>query len=83
MQGSSRCLNALKVPNNPTCAKLLPRKLLLQMVKNNNNQHLLALLSLLTIHEVFEEIQPSFLVVGHTHEDIDGSFRYLSKKSRE
>jgi hypothetical protein len=24
-----------------------------------------------------------FLVVGHTHEDIDGNFGYLSKKLRE
>jgi hypothetical protein len=83
MQGSFKCLNALKVPLNHVGAKLLPRKLLLQMVKNNNNQHSLALLSSLITHEVFEEIQLGFLVVGHTHEDVDGSFGYLSKKLRE
>jgi hypothetical protein len=33
--------------------------------------------------DVFEEVYFSFLVVGHTHEDIDGCFAYLSKKSKE
>jgi hypothetical protein len=32
---------------------------------------------------VFEEVKLGFLVVGHTHEDIDGCFDYLSKKLRE
>ncbi len=52
-------------------------------MKDNKNCHLLAFLSLLTTREIFEEIQLGFLVVGHTHEDIDGSFGYLSKKLRE
>jgi hypothetical protein len=30
--------------------------------------------------DVFEEVKLVFLVVGHTHEDIDGCFGYLSKK---
>jgi flavorubredoxin len=65
---------------------LVPRNLLLQMdnyMKDNKIQHLLAFLSLLTINEVFEKAQLRFLVVGHTHEDIDGCFRYLSKKLRD
>jgi hypothetical protein len=40
-------------------------------------------LSLLTTREVFKEVQLQFLIVGHTHEDIDGSFGYLSKKLTE
>jgi hypothetical protein len=40
-------------------------------------------LSYLTTKEVFEKVQLGFLVVGHTHEDIDGNFGYLSKKLRE
>ncbi len=32
--------------------------------------------------DVFE-IKIRFLVVGHTHEDIDGCFGYLSKKLEE
>jgi hypothetical protein len=33
--------------------------------------------------DVFEEVKLVFLVVGHTHEDIDGGFGYLSKKLRK
>jgi hypothetical protein len=38
---------------------------------------------LLTTREVFEEVELGFLMVVHTHEDIDGCFWYLSKKLRE
>jgi hypothetical protein len=40
-------------------------------------------LSLLKTRDMFEEVKLGFLVVGHTHEDIDGCFGYLSKKLRE
>jgi hypothetical protein len=33
--------------------------------------------------DVFEEVKLDFLVVGHTHGDIDGCFGYLSKKLKE
>jgi len=33
--------------------------------------------------DVFEEVKLGFLVFGHTHEDINGCFRYLSKKLKE
>jgi hypothetical protein len=32
---------------------------------------------------MFEEVRLRFLVVGHTHKDIDGSFGYLSKTLHE
>jgi hypothetical protein len=35
------------------------------------------------MREVFEEVKLRFLVVSHTHENIDGCFGYLSKKLRE
>jgi hypothetical protein len=79
-------LNALKHANKNMGVKPLPRKLFLQMdncVKDNKNHHLLAFSSLLIACEVFEEVQLGFLVVGHTHEDIDGSFGYLSKKLKK
>ncbi len=66
--------------------KPLPTNLLLQMdncIKDNKNRHLLTFLSLLTIRDVFEEVKLGFLIVGHTHEDIDGCFGYLSKKLKE
>jgi hypothetical protein len=44
---------------------------------------LLTFLSLLTKRDVFEKVKLGFLVIGHTHEDIDGCFGYLSKKLRE
>ena len=62
--------------------KPLPRKLYLQLdnsAKDNKNKYLMAFLSLLTVRGVFEEIQAGFLSVGHTHEDIDAYFNYLSK----
>jgi hypothetical protein len=37
-------------------------------------------LSLLMAKDVLEEVKLGFLVVGHTHEDINGCFGYLSKK---
>jgi hypothetical protein len=37
----------------------------------------------LIAREVFEKVQLGFLIVGHTHEDIDGSFGYLLKKLKE
>lgn len=86
MQGSSCCLLPLKVPNKIVDMKALPWKLLLQMdncIKDNKNYLLLGFLSLLTTREVFKEVQLRFFVVGHTHESIDGSFGYLSKKLRE
>jgi hypothetical protein len=53
------------------------------VLKINKNRHLLALLSLLIIRDVFEQVKLRFLVVGHAHEDIDGCFGYLSKKLEE
>jgi len=52
-------------------------------VKDNKNHHLLAFLSFMTTRKVSEEMQLRFLIVGHTHEDIDGNFGYLSKTLRE
>ncbi len=79
-------MKALKAPKKFVGAKPLPQKLLLQMdncVKDNKNRYLLTFLSLLTTRDVFEEVQLGFLVVGHTHEDIDGCFGYLSKKLKK
>jgi CO dehydrogenase nickel-insertion accessory protein CooC1 len=74
------------MPKQVVSPKAMPRHLLLQVdnyMKDNKNQHLLAFLSLLSTSEVFEKVQLRFLVVGHTHEDIDGCFRCLSKKLRD
>ena len=63
------------------------RKPLLRMVylkldnsaKDNKNKYLMTFLSLLIARGVFKEIQASFLLVGHMHEDIDAYFSQLSK----
>ncbi len=52
-------------------------------MKYNKNCYLLTFLSLLTIKEVFEEVKFRIFVVGHTHEDIDGCFGYLSKNLKK
>jgi hypothetical protein len=60
----------------------LPMNLFFQLdnsAKDNKNQYLMAFLSLLTYCVVFKEIQIGFLLVGHTHEDIDAYFGHLSK----
>jgi hypothetical protein len=60
--------------------KPLPRNLLFQVdncMKDNKNRHLLTFFSLLIVRDVFEEVKLGFLVVGHTHENIDGCFDYL------
>jgi len=74
------------MPKQAISPKPMLRNLLLQVdnyMKDNKNQHLLAFLSLLTTSEVIEKVQLRFLVVGHTREDIDGCFTYLSKKLRD
>ncbi len=83
MHGGYCCLATLKVSKNFINVKLLLKKLFFQMdncVKDNKNRHLLASLFFLITRKVFEEVQLGFLVIGHTHENIDGSFGYLSKK---
>ncbi len=52
-------------------------------VKDNKNHHLLAFFSLLNAQRVFNEVQLGFLIVEHTHKDIDGNFGNLSKKLKE
>jgi hypothetical protein len=81
LQGKSCCIIELKTPSESVGPKLLPKKILLQMdnyVKDNKKWYLLAFLSLLMAREVFELV--GFLMVGHTHEYIDGC---LSKKLRK
>jgi hypothetical protein len=74
-------MKALKALEQFVGARPLPWKLLLQMdnnVKDNKNKYLLTSLSFFIVRDVFEEVRLGFLVVGHTHEDIDACFGYLS-----
>jgi hypothetical protein len=60
----------------------LPKRLYLQLdnsTKDNKNRFIMAFYSLLTTTGIFKEVTVGYLVVGHTHEDIDAYFSYLSK----
>ena len=60
----------------------LPKKLFLQLdnsAKDNKNRYVMAFCSLLTARRVFKEVTVGFLIVGHTHKDIDAHFSYFSK----
>ncbi len=83
LQGKSCCTIELKTPSENVGPKLLPTNFLLQIdnyVKDNKNRYLVVFLSLLMTREMFEEVKLGFLVFGHTHEEINGCFGYLSKK---
>ena len=61
--------------------KPLPPHLLLQLdnvASDNKNRYVFMFLSLLTALGVFITIEVGFLLVGHTHEDIDGTYGRMS-----
>jgi hypothetical protein len=61
--------------------KPLPPHLLLQLdnaASDNKNCYVFMFLSLLTALGVFITIEVGFLLVGHTHEDIDGTYGRMS-----
>lgn len=63
----------------------LPRTLYLQLDNcgsENKNRYVFAFLSMLTAKGIFEFIHLGFLMVGHTHEDIDAMFSRFSEKLR-
>ena len=90
LHGKSRCSSSIPpgsangvpppFPRRP--AMPLPKKLFLQFdnsAKDNKNRYVMAFCSLLTARRVFKEVTVGFLIVNHTHEDIDAHFSYLSK----
>ena len=90
LHGKSRCSTSIPpssanmvpppIPGRP--AVPLPKKLFLQLdnsAKDNKNRYVMAFCSLLTAKKVFKVVTVGFLIVGHTHEDIDAHFSYLSK----
>ncbi len=52
-------------------------------INDNKNHHLFAFFSLLTAQRMFDEVQLGFLIVQHTHKNIDGSLGYLFKKLKK
>ncbi|CAH3184920.1 unnamed protein product [Porites lobata] len=47
-----------------------------------NNRYILGFCALLVEKEIFKEVYLSFLMVGHTHEDVDQFFSRISKRLR-
>ncbi|CAM6082336.1 unnamed protein product [Calypogeia fissa] len=67
----------------PQTFKALPRHLHLQLDnswKDNKNQTVIAFYSQLVGRGVFQTITLSFLMVGHTHEDVDALFSRVGVK---
>jgi hypothetical protein len=91
LYGKSQCSSSIPslegyddVPSPPLRrpAVPLPKRLYLQLdnsAKDNKNRFVMAFYSLLTARGIFKEVTVGFLIVGHTHEDIDAYFSYLSK----
>ena len=86
LAGAEMCMSSLppqvaeEVP-----AKTLPPVLNLQLdnaSEDNKNRFVFAFCSLLTYHGVFQEVYINFLIVGHTHDDIDALFGRWSYKLR-
>ncbi|KAG0574851.1 hypothetical protein KC19_VG296900 [Ceratodon purpureus] len=76
--GSEMCLDPLGPPPEvPVAAKPLPPILNVQIdnaVSDNKNRFVFSLWSLLVAKRVFREVYVNFMLVGHTHDDIDALF---------
>ncbi|KAL3678788.1 hypothetical protein R1sor_021744 [Riccia sorocarpa] len=81
--GKCNMPSARDTVRSPTFKKL-PPVLMLQMdnsAKDNKNLHILAFCSELVICGVFETVEVNFLMVGHTHEDVDTLFSKVSAQT--
>ena len=86
LAGAEMCTSSLP----PQVAEEVPAKPLLPMLNlqqdnasgDNKNRFVFAFCSLLTYHGVFQEVYINFLIVGHTHDDIDVLFGRWSYKLR-
>ena len=78
LNGSEFCLDSLlPPPQEPIVAHSLPPILTLQLDNasdDSNNRWVFAFCSLLVYKGIFRKVYINFLIVGHTHEDIDALF---------
>ena len=86
LAGAEMCTSSLPPQDaEEVPAKPLPPVLNLQLdnaTGDNKNHFVFAFCSLLTYHGVFQEVYINFLIVGHTHDDIDALFSRWSYKLR-
>jgi len=69
----------------PLSYKPLPECLYLQLdncAGENKNRYVFAFLSLLVAKGIFKQVYVGFLMVGHTHEDVDAMFSKFSESMR-
>ena len=87
LQGSEMCLDPLgPAPDIPIPAKPLPPILNVQMdnaVSDNKNRFVFCFWSLLVAKRIFREVYVNFMLVGHTHDDIDALFGRWSMSLRK
>ena len=78
LQGSDICTSLLRIaPEVSIPATPLPPVLNVQMdnaTGDNKNRYVFSFWSLLVAKHIFREIYVSFMLVGHTHDDIDALF---------
>src|ERR1700737_4804700 len=88
LDGKDVCLHSLpEPPSEPVIAKKLPPTLRVQLdncAKDNKSRYVFAYWLLLFVAKgIFKEVFVSFLIVGHTHDDIDALFGRWSMKLHE
>ena len=87
LRGSDICLQGLRVaPIEPIPAILLPHFLHIQLDnywKDNKCRFVKTFWSLLTAKRIFTDVHVSYLLVGHTYDDINASFGTWNMDMRE
>ena len=74
--------SSLNVSSPTILYKPLPPCLYLQLdncSSENNNRYVFSFLSLLVVKGIFKQVYVGFLMVGHTHEDVDAMFSKFSE----
>jgi len=87
LRGKEMCLASLGEPlENPKVAHVLPPILHVQLDncwRENKNRYAFCFWSLLVAKRIVREVVVSFMMVGHTHDDIDASFGRWSMVLKE
>ena len=87
LDGNDACLNALPEPlMSPRFQKQYPPIMHVQLdnySRDNKNIFVFTYWSLLVAKDISDEVIVSFLLVDHTHDDIDASFGRWSRKLHE